>query len=89
MQAACSSLASIEGEINQIVYRLFDLTRDEIALIESRLDRTDGTRKSTEGGQADTFFSLLVTNPAKKFPGNKLSRFYHVASDFRRLLTSD
>jgi hypothetical protein len=32
-----SELASIEREIDQIVYRLFDLTAEEIALIQSRL----------------------------------------------------
>ena len=32
-----ASLAVLETEINQIVYRLFDLTPEEIALIESCL----------------------------------------------------
>jgi hypothetical protein len=32
-----ASLSAFENEINQIVYRLFDLTPEEIALIEASL----------------------------------------------------
>lgn len=39
-----------EAEIDQIVYRLFDLTPDEIALIESALAPTRSTPKRQRKG---------------------------------------
>lgn len=40
-------LASHEHEINQIVYRLFDLTDEEIKLIESTLDSKKSVKISS------------------------------------------
>ena len=51
-QSEGTALAAIEAEINQIVYRLFDLTPDEIRLIESSIGQS--TQPTIEGEHGKT-----------------------------------
>lgn len=56
------ALAEIENEINQIVYRLFDLTTEEIRLIESTINKDSQPSIQGEHGktkQKDAFFRRI------------------------------
>lgn|GEM_PF-1575076 len=72
-----ATLAVHEAEINQIVYRLFDLTPDEIALIESALAPTRTTTPARKRARAvaaavtdndPTPEAATVAEPAKAKP---------------------
>ena len=66
------TLAVNEAEIDEIVYRLFDLTTEEIALIESALaptrSKTPSKRTLKAKNPVDVPFETLISPPAPETP---------------------